>query len=63
MSTSNPDTKGTKNPAMAANVNRQIKGEIYDALRTALVKPQGKSKKSWTDGFIQSSGATMTVNQ
>ena len=31
---------------------RQIKGEIYDALRDALVKPQ-RNKKSWADNFIQ----------
>lgn len=34
-------------------VNRQIKGEIYNSLRTALVAPQGKSKASWTDNFIK----------
>ena len=34
-------------------ITRQIKGEIYDSLRTALVAPQGKSKKSWTDEFIE----------
>ena len=34
-------------------ITRQIKGEIYDSLRSALVAPQGKSKKSWTDTFIQ----------
>ena len=34
-------------------VTRQIKGEIYDSLRSALVAPQGKTKKSWTDAFIQ----------
>ena len=35
------------------NVTRQIKGEIYNSLRNSLVAPQGKSKKSWTDQFIQ----------
>ena len=34
-------------------ITRQIKGEIYDSLRSALVAPQGKTKKSWTDVFIQ----------
>lgn len=34
-------------------VTKQIKGEIYDSLRKALVEPQGKTKKSWTDSFIQ----------
>lgn len=34
-------------------VNREIKGQIYDTLRTALVKPQGKSKKSFTEDFIK----------
>lgn len=34
-------------------VTRQIKGEIYNSLRTALVKPVGKTKKSWTDSFIE----------
>ena len=34
-------------------ISRQIKGEIYDCLRTALVTPSGKSKTSWTDEFIQ----------
>lgn len=34
-------------------ISRQIKGEIYDSLRTALVAPSGKSKTSWTDEFIQ----------
>ena len=34
-------------------ITRQIKGEIYDSLRSALIAPQGKSKKSWTDIFIQ----------
>ena len=34
-------------------VTRQIKGDIYNSLRNALVSPQGKSKKSWTDSFIQ----------
>ena len=33
-------------------VNRQIKGEIYNSLRTALVSPTQGSKKSWTDQFI-----------
>lgn len=33
-------------------VTRQIKGEIFNSLRNALVAPQGKSKKSWTDCFI-----------
>ena len=36
-----------------ATVTRQIKGEIYNSLRNALVAPQGKSKKSWTDVFIE----------
>lgn len=35
------------------HVNRMIKGEIYNSLRTALVEPQGKSKTSWTDQFIK----------
>ena len=35
-------------------ITRQIKGEIYDSLRNALVAPVGKSKKSWTDSFIES---------
>lgn len=34
-------------------ITRQIKGEIYNSLRNALVAPQGKSKKSWTDSFIE----------
>lgn len=34
-------------------ITRQIKGEIFNSLRNALVAPQGKSKKSWTDLFIQ----------
>ena len=34
-------------------ITRQIKGEIYDSLRSALVAPQGRTKKSWTDMFIQ----------
>ena len=34
-------------------ITRQIKGEIYNSLRNALVAPQGKSKKSWTDCFIE----------
>ncbi len=34
-------------------ITRQIKGDIYNSLRNALVSPQGKSKKSWTDAFIQ----------
>ena len=34
-------------------VTRQIKGEIFNSLRNALVAPQGKSKKSWSDAFIQ----------
>lgn len=34
------------------DIKRQIKGEIYDALRTALVKPQ-RNKKSWAEMFIQ----------
>ena len=32
---------------------KQIKGEIYSALRKGLAEPKGKSKKSWADGFIQ----------
>lgn len=39
--------------AITQTINRQIKGEIYDSLRSALVKPRGKSKKSWTDSFIE----------
>ena len=35
------------------NVSRQIKGEIYNSLRNALVQPSGKTKQSWTDQFIQ----------
>ena len=34
-------------------VTRQIKGDIYNSLRNALVAPVGKTKKSWTDSFIQ----------
>lgn len=34
-------------------VNRQIKGEIYNSLRAALVAPVGKGKTSWTDEFIK----------
>lgn len=34
-------------------ISRQIKGEIYNSLRTALVTPTGKSKSSWTDDFIK----------
>lgn len=34
-------------------ITRQIKGEIYDSLRTALVSPVGRSKQSWTDAFIK----------
>ena len=34
-------------------VTRQIKGEIFNSLRNALVAPQGRSKKSWTDLFIK----------
>lgn len=34
------------------NASRQIKGDIYNSLRNALVAPQGKSKNSWTDAFI-----------
>lgn len=34
-------------------INRAIKGDIYDALRTALVAPAtAKSKKSWAESFI-----------
>lgn len=35
------------------HINRQIKGEIFNSLRDALVAPQGKSKQSWTDAFIK----------
>ena len=35
-------------------VTRQIKGDIYSALRSALVAPSSsKSKKSWTESFIE----------
>ena len=37
-----------------SKVTRQIKGEIYDSLRTALVSPATeRSKMSWTDAFIK----------
>lgn len=36
------------------SINRAIKGEIYSALRTALVSPVStKSKKSWSAAFIE----------
>lgn len=35
-------------------VTREVKGEIYDALRSALIAPaSSKSKKSWTEAFIK----------
>lgn len=34
------------------NVARAIKGILYDELREALAAPQGKSKKSWMQGFV-----------
>lgn len=35
-------------------ITREIKGDIYAALRTALTAPaSSKSKKSWTEGFIE----------
>lgn len=34
-------------------VAKAIKGDIYASLREALTKPQGKSKKSFTQDFIQ----------
>ena len=35
-------------------ITRAIKGDIYDALRSALVAPSSsKSKKSWTEAFIE----------
>src|SRR5574344_631513 len=36
------------------SINRAIKGEIYSALRTALLSPTStKSKKSWSAAFIE----------
>ena len=36
------------------SINRAIKGEIYSALRAALVSPAStKSKKSWSAAFIE----------
>lgn len=32
---------------------KAIKGDIYESLREGLTKPQGKTKKSWAQGFIQ----------
>lgn len=34
-------------------ITRQIKGDIYNSLRQALVKPSGRNKRSWTDQFIE----------
>ena len=35
-------------------ITREIKGDIYAALRTALTAPaSSKSKKSWTEAFIE----------
>ena len=35
-------------------ITREIKGDIYSALRTALTAPaSSKSKKSWTEAFIE----------
>lgn len=35
-------------------INKAIKGDIYDALRTALTAPaSSKSKQSWTEAFIK----------
>jgi hypothetical protein len=43
-----------KNVVTQNQVNKAIKGEIYNALRTALVAPVSpKSKKTWTENFIQ----------
>lgn len=36
-----------------SSVAKAIKGEVYDALREALTKPQGKSKKSFAQSFIK----------
>lgn len=36
------------------HINRAIKGELYDSLRTALVSPVSKNtKKSWATAFIE----------
>ena len=39
--------------AVPKQVNKAVKSEIYDALRDGLTKPTGKSKKSWSQGFIE----------
>lgn len=36
-----------------STVAKAIKGDIYNALRAALTKPQGKSKKSYAQSFIE----------
>lgn len=36
-----------------SSIAKAIKGEVYDALREALTKPQGKSKKSFAQSFIK----------
>lgn len=36
-----------------SSVAKAVKTEVYDSLREALTKPQGKSKKSYTQSFIE----------
>ena len=36
-----------------SSVAKAVKTEVYDSLREALTKPQGKSKKSYTQNFIE----------
>lgn len=43
----------TKNVVSLPQVNKAIKGDVYDALRKALTKPiNNKSKKTWVESFI-----------
>lgn len=36
-----------------SDIAKAIKGDIYQALREGLVKPEGKSKRSWANNFIE----------
>lgn len=36
-----------------SNIAKSVKTEIYDTLRNSLIKPNGKTKKSWTQNFVE----------
>lgn len=36
-----------------SNIAKSVKTELYETLRESLTKPQGKSKKSWSQGFVE----------